>query len=126
MLFVLLGIGAWLYFNGAVSLLEVPDLDIESLVTRAVAVNSSAQIVVHALAPPYLEAKSLLYAKGMYTDIGSLGGSNTMAVAVNERDHVEIVVDRVAVTELLVSAVPLVLRIPQDRHPEVAVPALSP
>ena len=79
---------AWLYFNGAVSLLEIPDLDIENLATRAVAVNSSGQIVVHALAPPYLEARSLLYAKGVYTDIGSLGGSNTMAVAMNEEGQV--------------------------------------
>ena len=39
---------AWVYFNGTVRLLEMPDLHIESLATGAVAVNSSGQIVVHA------------------------------------------------------------------------------
>ena len=43
-----------------------------------------------------------------------------LAVAMDQGDDVEAVVDRVAVAELLVAAVALVLRRAQDRDPEIA------
>ena len=44
-----------------------------------------------------------------------------LAVAVHQRDDIKVVIDRVAITELLVTTVALVLRRAQDRDLEVGV-----